>query len=159
MTKNFFPYKKDNDFLKSFSNIRESLDSFFSDFHDSFFELPKILEKKIAKDIIKTDANLSETDNCYKVTMELSGVDRDDIDIEYQDGLLTVKAEKKEEKEDKNEDFYRKECSYGTVERSFSLPNNVKEDTIKADYNNGVLKIKIEKNGNKPKKTKKINIE
>lgn len=150
---------KKHDFFKSFMDMREHFDDFFGDFYDKFLELPSDFRSAVQTDFIRTDVNLSETDDCYKINMELSGVDKEDIDIEYEDGVLHVSAEKKEESEEKDENFYKKECSYGNVYRSFSLPDGIKEDSIKADYKNGVLKVCAMKDGTRVRKKKKISVE
>jgi HSP20 family protein len=100
--------------------------------------------------------DLSETDTHYIVTVELAGAKRDDVHVEIDDGVLTVRGEKKSEREEESEERRYTERSFGMFSRSFTLPSNVKDDDVKASFNDGVLKVEIGK-GDEPKaKTIKI---
>jgi len=79
------------------------------------------------------------------IKAELPGVDKKGISIDLKDRILTLKGERSEEKEVKEERFYRKELSYGRFERSFTLPSNVKPEQVKADYKDGILRIEVQK--------------
>jgi HSP20 family protein len=68
-----------------------------------------------------------------------------DLDVTLLDGLLTVKGEKKQEKEDKDENYHRVERHYGSFERSFRIPEKVKADKLEATYKDGILKIFLPK--------------
>ena len=99
---------------------------------------------------IKRDSNMKcdiyEKDNKYFIDMDLPGFKKEDIDISLKNGYLTIKAEKKENKDEKDTDktFIRRERSYAKTERSFNL-GNVDEDNIDASFNDGVLSIIIPK--------------
>jgi HSP20 family protein len=77
------------------------------------------------------------------VRMDLPGMDAKDIHVKFDAGELTVTGERKAEKEVKEEGYYRKESSFGSFERHVSLPKAIKENDIKAEYDNGVLEISI----------------
>jgi HSP20 family protein len=77
------------------------------------------------------------------VRMDLPGMDPKDIHVKLEPGELAVTGERKLEKEVKETGYYRKETSYGFFERHVSLPTGVKESDIKAEYENGVLEIRI----------------
>ncbi len=77
------------------------------------------------------------------VRMDLPGMDAKDIHVKFDAGELTVAGERKAEKEVKEEGYYRKESSFGSFERHVSLPKAIKENDIKAEYDNGVLEISI----------------
>jgi HSP20 family protein len=77
--------------------------------------------------------------------MELPGVNKDEVKITLESNILTIRGEKKQEKETKKENYHRIERSYGSFERSFTLPTSVKSDKIDAAYNNGVLQITLPK--------------
>ncbi len=66
---------------------------------------------------------------------------KDEIKVEYRDGYLTIRGEKKFEHEDKRKDFHRIERSYGSFQRTFEIPEEVDSEAIKAEYKNGVLEI------------------
>ncbi len=85
----------------------------------------------------------SRTDDAYVVKLELPGVDAEDVDIQIQDGILTVKGEKKTSREEKGEDYFFSERQYGFFSRSFRLPEDADLDKIDADMKDGVLTITI----------------
>jgi len=89
--------------------------------------------------------DISETENEYMVTAELPGIDAKEIDVTLSDGVLTVKGEKKQEKEDKGENYHRVERSYGSFQRSFRIPEKVETETVDAAYKDGVLKLTLKK--------------
>jgi len=84
-------------------------------------------------------------DNSIVVKAELPGVDKDHINIDVKDRVLTLKGERSSDNEVKEDNYYRRERSFGKFERRFSLPENVNADDIKADYKDGVLRIEIPK--------------
>jgi HSP20 family protein len=103
--------------------------------------------------------DIAEKDNDMVVTAELPGVAQDDVDISIANDILTVKGEKKEEKEVKKDSYHRVERSYGSFQRSIPLPTGVQGDKAKASYKDGVLRITVPKSEEaKPKKIK-INVE
>jgi HSP20 family protein len=83
---------------------------------------------------------------------ELPGIDPEDVDIRVENNVLTLRGERKLDSEIKREDYHRVERAYGKFSRSFTLPNVVDTDKIKAEYNHGVLKVSIpQKEEAKPK--------
>jgi HSP20 family protein len=79
------------------------------------------------------------------VRAELAGVDPKDVDIRFENGVLTLKGERKMEKEEKKDNYHRVELAYGTFTRSFSLPGTVDPERIKAEAKNGVLSVHLPK--------------
>ena len=79
------------------------------------------------------------------IKAELPGVSKKDIDIDIKDRVLTLKGERSADNQVKEDNYYRRERTYGRFERSFTLPANVDPDKIKADYSDGVLKIEVSK--------------
>jgi HSP20 family protein len=99
--------------------------------------------------------DIYETPEKVVIEAEVPGVEKDNIKIEYSNGVLTIKGERKLEKEVKEEDYHRLERSYGSFQRSFSIPSTVDPDKINAVYKNGVLKIELPKQEKaKPKEIK-----
>jgi HSP20 family protein len=94
-----------------------------------------------------------EEDDKLVIKAELPGIDKKDISVDLQNGMLTLKGERRHESEEKNgRNFYRREMSYGTFMRSFSIPQDVETDKVKAEYLNGVLTIEVPKpEARKPK--------
>jgi HSP20 family protein len=97
--------------------------------------------------------DVSETENEIMVKAELPGMDVKDIDIALTDGLLTIKGERKLEKEDKMENYHRIERQFGSFSRSLNLGSKVKAEGIEAAYKDGILTITLPKaEESKPKK-------
>ena len=97
--------------------------------------------------------NIEETKDAYKISVELPGMEKDDIDIEVKDNVLTISGEKKEERESEEGTFYRRERRFGKFSRSINLPNDINIDDISAEYKNGVLMLTLPKTEEaKPKK-------
>ncbi len=87
--------------------------------------------------------DIEETEEAFAIKAELPGVEKDDVSINIDKGVLTIKGEKKTETEDKKR--HRVECSYGSFVRSFTLPQSIKVDEVQAEYNNGILNLTIPK--------------
>ncbi|WP_305046763.1 Hsp20/alpha crystallin family protein [Geoalkalibacter sp.] len=102
--------------------------------------------------------DVAETDKDIVVTAEVPGLDEKDLDVSLSGGYLSIRGEKKAEKEDKDEQFFRKESYYGSFQRTIPLPAEVLEDQVEATYKKGVLKIKLPKSPAAQKERKKIAI-
>jgi len=89
--------------------------------------------------------DIYETDHEILVQAELPGVDRKDISLHLEKNVLTLKGERRFEKETKQENYHRIERAYGGFSRSFAIPATVEEDKIRADYKDGILKIALPK--------------
>src|SRR5215467_10772515 len=89
--------------------------------------------------------DIFETEGEIVVKSELPGMDRKDITLHLENNVLTLRGERKFEKETKEENYHRIERSYGNFSRSFSIPATVEEEKIRADYKDGVLKIVLPK--------------
>lgn len=98
-------------------------------------------------------ANITETPKEYKLELAAPGLERKDFNIEVDDHMLTISAEKEEEKKEKDGEYSRREYSFNSFSRSFTLPENVKEGGIDARYENGVLKVSIPKAKETPTKS------
>jgi len=102
--------------------------------------------------------DVSENDDGFVVKAELPGIDPKEVDINLTGDLLTIKGEKKDEKEEKGENFHTIERSYGSFSRSFQLPCDVQEDKIEAHYKDGVLDLRLPKAENAKRKSVKIKV-
>jgi HSP20 family protein len=90
-------------------------------------------------------ANISETSKEYTLELAAPGLERKDFNVEVENHMLKISAEKEEEKKEKDGEYSRREYSFNSFSRSFSLPENVKEGNIDAKYENGILKVLIPK--------------
>ena len=88
---------------------------------------------------------VTDTDGSIDVTAELPGVSKEDVDVDLENNVLTIRGEKKQQKEEKEKDHYLFERYYGSFQRSFALPAPVDEASVKAEFRNGVLKIHLDK--------------
>jgi len=93
------------------------------------------------------------------LTTELAGVDPKDVDVRVEEGVLTVKGERKLERADKKENYLRVERSYGTFTRSFTLPSTVDPEKVKAEFKNGLLRIAIPKREESKPRSIKVNVQ
>jgi HSP20 family protein len=97
-------------------------------------------------------ANISETDKEYLIKAELPEVKKEDVRVLVENGVITISGERKQQKEQKDENEIRIESYYGTFSRSFSLPDNVDANGVRAESKDGVLKVHIpKKEVSKPK--------
>lgn len=101
-------------------------------------------EALVASDWIPA-VDIAEHDNEYTVKLELPGVSKEDVKITMQNNVLTVRGEKRKEKETKSSSYHRVERSYGAFQRNFTLPSTVKADKIDAAYVEGILTIVLPK--------------
>ena len=89
--------------------------------------------------------DVAETEKEYVIKGDIPGIDAKDLDISLLDGILTIKGEKKHEKEDKGENYHKVERHYGSFERSFRIPERDKTDKLDATYKDGILKLTLPK--------------
>ena len=99
-------------------------------------------------------------EDAQRVTLKLEvpGVDEKDLDIRVENNTLTVKGERKFEKEEKEENFHRIERRYGSFYRAFTLPSSVDTENVQASYNAGVLKVELKKKAEAQPKQIKVNV-
>jgi HSP20 family protein len=144
------PVKREEE--NPFALLRREMDSLFDNFFRGFDLEP--FESRMAALSPKVD--VTENDKEIKISAELPGMDEKDIDVSLQNDMLTIKGEKKEEKEDKGKDYYRMERSYGSFSRTIPLPVEVETDKVEARFKKGVLNITLPKTARAVAETKKI---
>jgi len=99
--------------------------------------------------------DIYEDERSITLKVEVPGMDEKDLDIKLENNTLTVSGERKFEKEEKEENFHRIERRYGSFSRSFTLPNTVESENVQANYENGILSIKLAKRAEaRPKQIK-----
>ena len=89
--------------------------------------------------------DLVETDEHLVLRADLPGLNKDDVELEVKDGVLTVSGERKAQHEEKSEGYYRVERAFGRFSRSLTIPDGVDAEAISADFNDGVLEVRIPK--------------
>lgn len=119
----------------------------FSDILDEFFN-----DMNTRTDSFTPSVDISETEKEFEVSVALPGMNKEDINIDLDNGRLTISGERKFENEEKSKNFHRVESSFGSFTRSFQLPDSIDEESITAKYDNGMLNITIAKSEEKVKK-------
>ncbi|NGZ96540.1 MAG: heat-shock protein Hsp20 [Nitrospira sp. WS110] len=89
--------------------------------------------------------DISETDGEYQIKAEIPDVKKEDVKVTLEDGVLTIQGERKHEKEEKGKKYHRIERSYGSFVRTFSLPDVIDEEKVKAEFKEGVLNLTLPK--------------
>lgn len=121
------------------ANLKQEMDRLFDRFFDVKFEdFPALGEWAPSLDI-------SETKDALIVKVEIPGMDPKDVQVSLQENLLTIKGEKKQEKEEKDEHYHRVERSYGAFTRSVRLPVGVDGSKVNATFKNGLLAVTLPK--------------
>ena len=139
--------------LASFQwEMNKLVDDFFGGFNLS----PWTPLKRGLATIFTPRVDVSETDKEITVSVELPGMDQKDIDVSLARDALTIKGEKKEEKEEQGKDYYRMERSYGSFTRSVPLPAEVDTDKVQATFKKGVLDISLPKTARAIQEMKKV---
>ncbi len=107
---------------------------------------------------LAVQVDVAETEKAIEVTADLPGVNEKDIDVSLAGDMLTIKAEKKSDKEEKTKDYHLVERSYGTFERSMMLPFKADASKIDAKFEKGVLKLTVQKPAEAQTKMQKIEV-
>ena len=141
------PWRKNNSLQRKGDDFENMVNSFFN---DDFFSSLGVLKNNFSVD-------LKEDDNDYIIEADLPGVDKKDIEISYKNGYLNIAAKRNNHVEEKKDNYVRQERSYGEFKRSFYI-DNVEEEKINANFDNGVLKVTLPKLNKETNETRKIEI-
>ena len=125
-------------------SLHRAIERVFEDFNQGFVSSEQQAWPALFSGGEAPKIDLVETDTAIEVSAELPGVEQDDIDVTIVDDILTIKGEKKQEKEEKEKDYHLVERCYGSFQRSIRLPFAAKSEAD-ATFKNGVLKLKIKK--------------
>ncbi len=120
--------------------------------------LPELSSELTNVSSFSPSVNTREGEYAYHVEVDLPGFKKEDIHVDLKDNVLTISGERKNKKEIKEKDYYKKESSYGKFQRSFTLPENTDAENIEANSQDGVLEVVIPKIERSKKETKKIKI-
>ena len=124
-------------------------------FRDSFGEGG---EEALTTTSFAPAVDVHEDEHNVTLKIEVPGIEEKDIDVRIENNTLTVHGERKFEKEEKEENYRRVERPYGSFTRSFTLPNTVETENVSANYDKGVLKIKLAKKAEAKPKQIKVNV-
>ena len=150
---------------RPFENLRREIDRLFEDFDGgwrspfgrSFFDVQPSWPRESSWAAAPA-VDVAETDKGYEIAAELPGMDEKNVEVKLSDGVLTIKGEKREEKEEKKKDYYLSERSFGSFQRSFQVPDGVDTNKIEANFKNGVLTVSLPKSAEAQKAAKKIEV-
>jgi len=139
----------------------------FGEFDDAFARLMPSLFSRSSRINVENggkfawapSADISETDTEYLIRAELPAVRKEDVNVTLDDGMITIHGERKEEKETKDEKFHRLESFRGAFSRSFSVPDNIDEQAIRADSKDGVLTVHLPKSRLSPAKAVEVKVQ
>ena len=147
------PVRQRHAFGRSLNHFQEEMNHLFQDFfgNSALSRFEENFEQMPAIDVVENDKD-------FKIKAELAGMDPENVDVSVTDGYLTIKGERKEEKEEKDDNYLRQEMSYGSFRRSISLPETANFDKADASFKNGILTIQIPKKSGAVQKPKKLQI-
>lgn len=135
-------------------SLHEEIDRLFDDFGRGF--LPRLTEQ--FESAVTPSVDLAETEKDVVVTAELPGIDEKDVDVSYANGVLTIRGEKKAEKEEKGKNFHRIERSYGAFSRAIGMPADIDDTKVEAKFAKGVLTVTLPKKPSAQASAKKITV-
>lgn len=124
-------------------NPNRSLFNLGEEFFEDFFNADRMLSRR--RESWYPAVDIEEHQDHYQVAMELPGMRKEDLQISFTDGILTISGEKKEEKEDKERNYHCYERRFGKFERSFRVHSDIKSDKIDASFKDGILTIELPK--------------
>jgi HSP20 family protein len=133
--------------------LQNRMNSLFQDFSRSGNG-----ESELATAGFVPPVDIFEDENKLVLKIEIPGIRQEDIDVRLENNTLTVKGERSFQSEGKEENFHRVERRYGSFYRAFTLPNTIDQNTIKADYEAGVLKVELHKRAETKPRQVKINV-
>ncbi|UCD85006.1 MAG: Hsp20/alpha crystallin family protein [Deltaproteobacteria bacterium] len=127
--------------FKDLVSFKERMDRLFED----TLSRSRGIDESLAPGIWSPPVDIYETGDNIIMKAELPGISKNDINLEVKDNTLTLKGERKFEKEVKEENYHRIERSYGTFQRSFALPTNIERDKVEAKFQDGILEVTLPK--------------
>ncbi|PSH03567.1 MAG: molecular chaperone [Acidobacteria bacterium] len=139
--------------VRELATLQDRMNRLFSDAFS-----PVMNQESLSSGAFVPPVDVYEDEQGIHVKVEVPGIDEKDIDIRLENNMLTIRGERKMEKEIKEENYHRVERRYGSFTRNFSLPNTVNPDDVKATYNKGVLSIHLGKRAEARPKQIKVDI-
>lgn len=158
MARSLSPFGYRSDVARSddpFGSLRREMNRMFEDTFGNFLAP---MREGIGRGMLAPSVDVKETDKELEVTAELPGVDEKDVQVTLEDDVLTIKGEKKLEKEESREGYHVSERSYGSFFRSLPMPSGVDPNKVNATFSKGILKVTLPKPAGAQAKAKKIDI-
>lgn len=138
----------------------DSMDKMFRSMKNHWpFHLSDDTPFRLSEMMLNPNVDIKEDKKSYEISAELPGLDKDDIHVDLTNQVLTISGEKKTEStEDKDENYHVMERRYGYFKRSFTLPNSIEQEKIKADFKKGILHITLPKSESAIETPRKIKV-
>ncbi|NRP75677.1 Spore protein SP21 [Ensifer psoraleae] len=130
-----------------FESLRSEIDRLFDDFAPNLWHRPlasALMRRRLSELEVAPAVDLAETEKSYEITCELPGMEERDIEVAISNGILTIRGEKQEEKQEKKE-YVLSERRYGSFQRTFRMPDGVDAEKIAANFSKGVLSVTLPK--------------
>jgi HSP20 family protein len=150
--------EQEQHFLNPFVHIQQEVDKALHGFYD-LFEARPFDEKRLEKLSLSPAMDLVEDKECFKIEVEMPGLDEKDIKLTLNNNLLTIVGEKSVSSKDQNKNYIAREISYGRYERSITLPQNSDLSRISASFKKGMLWVTIPKKLGNSTKEQQIKIQ
>ncbi|WP_102819207.1 Hsp20/alpha crystallin family protein [Mesotoga sp. Brook.08.YT.4.2.5.1] len=131
--------RRGSDVFRPFEEIQREMDRLFNEAFRGLNDQSK------EAGMFSPEVDIYEKDNSVFIEMDIPGIKKDELEIKVEDDVLSIKGEKKLEREEKERDYHRYERYSGAFQRIFRLPEYVKSDDVKAKYEDGVLKLELPK--------------
>src|SRR5580700_9505780 len=138
--------------FREFNTLQDRLNRLFRD------SVAADQDQSLTTSAFAPPVDVYEDEHNITLKIEVPGIDEKDIDVRIENNTLTVHGERKFEKEEKEENYRRVERQYGSFTRTFTLPNTVDHENVQADYDKGVLKVKLAKKAEAKPKQIKVNV-
>ncbi len=144
-------------------HFHQEIDRLFDQAFRSFGLAPLAFDRSLfsspqAEGMLKPTLDLGASENEYTITVEIPGVDENDVNVEIANDILTISGEKKQEKEEKERNYYRMERTYGSFKRVLHLPEDADQENVKATFKKGVLTVTMPRKALPKSEVKKIEV-
>jgi HSP20 family protein len=152
--------------LWPFAQLRDEIDRLFNDFgigpwrspfRRSVFDVEPFWRGEMTWGKLPA-VDIAETEKAYEIAAELPGMDEKNVEVKYANGTLTIKGEKKDDKEEQKENYYLSERNYGSFLRAFRVPEGVHADKIEASFKNGILTVTLPKTPEAQRKERRVEV-
>src|SRR6266849_8652068 len=142
--------------FREFSTMQDRMNRMNRLFRESYS--PEVPEEALTTTNFAPLVDIYEDEHTITLKLDVPGIEEKDIDVRIEGNTLTVHGERKFEKEEKEENYRRVERQYGSFTRSFTLPTTVDAENVEANYDKGVLKVKLAKKAEAKPKQIKVNV-
>jgi HSP20 family protein len=141
-----------------FDNLRDEMNRVFERFEGGWPNWPSMFGRRTGGGAVVPTFDVCDEGKAITIEAELPGVAEKDVTVTLADGVLTVRGEKKQEREEKKDNYYLAERSFGSFERSLRLPSTIDEGKVEARFDKGVLKVTAPKRPEAVKAERRIEI-